>query len=95
MNPADNAAEGFRGWVEVADDEPLMRRRDLVRKLVVVDDAGRHLRLDGEGRCLALRGALGRRVRCAIYAQRPRPCRRVQPGDAECRRLRAARGLGG
>jgi uncharacterized protein len=94
VNPASNAAEGFRDWVEVRDGEPLLRRRDLVRKLVVIGaDGERHLRIDGQGRCLALRGAVGRKVRCGVYAQRPRPCRRVQAGDAECLRLRASLGL--
>lgn len=94
VNPAANAAEGFRDWVEVRDDEPLLRRADRVRKFVVEGaDGERHLRLDGEGRCLALRGKLGREVWCAIYSLRPHPCRRVQAGDAECLRLRAERGL--
>ena len=93
-NPAENRAEGVEGWVEVADDEPLLKRKDLVRKLVVVDAAGdRHLRLDRSGRCLALQGALGKKVGCRIYHHRPRPCRRVQAGDADCLRYRAERGL--
>jgi Fe-S-cluster containining protein len=96
VNPLENEAEGFRTWVEVAPGEPLLKRKDLVRKLVVVDaDGGRHLRLDRDGRCLALQGALGRRVSCRIYAQRPKPCRRVQAGDPDCLRYRAERGIGG
>jgi Fe-S-cluster containining protein len=94
-NPAANTAEGFVDYVEVRDGEPLLRRSDLVKKHVVTNARGeRHLRLDRDGRCLALLGALGRKVRCAIYAHRPQGCRRVQPGDAECLRVRADRGLG-
>lgn len=96
MNPLENRREGVHAWVEVEAGEPLLRRRDRVKKLVVLDpDTGeRHLRLDPRtGRCLALRGKLGTKARCAIYAQRPKPCRRVQAGDRECRRLRAGLGI--
>jgi Fe-S-cluster containining protein len=94
VNPLENEREGFRSWVEVRADEPLHRRKDLVRKLVVLDDDGlTHLKLDGEGRCVALKGALGRRVSCAIYALRPKPCRRVQAGDKDCLRYRRERGI--
>lgn len=61
--------------------------------MIANDDGVRHLRLDASGRCLALLGAVGKNVRCAIYAQRPHGCSRVQPGDRECLRVRADRGL--
>jgi Fe-S-cluster containining protein len=89
-----NAAEGFTSWVEIARDDAILRRADLLRKLVVRDAGGvPHLRVAADGRCLALRGALGRDVACTIYHHRPSPCRRVQPGDAWCARYRAAHGL--
>ena len=44
-------------------------------------------------RCIALRGEVGGDVRCTAYEQRPSPCREVQPGDAQCARARALRGL--
>jgi Fe-S-cluster containining protein len=94
VNLPENRAEGFVSWVEVAEDDRLLRRADLVRKHVVRDaDGVPHLRLAADGRCLALRGAVGRDVSCAIYNDRPSPCRRVQPGDALCERYRAAHGL--
>jgi uncharacterized cysteine cluster protein YcgN (CxxCxxCC family) len=40
VNPLENETEGFRTWVEVAPGEPLLKRKDLVRKLVVVDPDG-------------------------------------------------------
>lgn len=43
--------------------------------------------------CRALIGDVGRRVGCAIYAQRPQPCREVQPGDAQCNKARAGYGM--
>lgn len=93
-NPATNTAEGFVDYVEVRAGEPLLRRADLLKKYVVANASGeRHLRLDASGRCLALLGGLGKRVRCAMYAHRPHGCRRVQAGDAECLRVRADRGL--
>jgi Fe-S-cluster containining protein len=86
----------FRWWVEVAPDDALLASSDLVRKHVVRDAEGvPHLRIAPDGRCLALRGALGRRVDCAIYHHRPSPCRRVQPGDELCLRYRAEHGMTG
>jgi Fe-S-cluster containining protein len=94
VNPLENEAEGFRSWVEVGPKEPLLKRKDLVRKLVVLDEAGDpHLKLDSAGRCAALKGALGKRVTCGIYHLRPRGCRTVQAGDADCRRYRRERGI--
>jgi uncharacterized protein len=94
VNLPSNAAEGFDRWVEVRAGERLLRRIDLVRKLVVADAEGAlHLRLAADGRCLALRGALGRKVRCDVYALRPRPCRTVQPADPLCLRYRREHGL--
>lgn len=54
----------------------------------------------GGGRCVALRGELGQPgIHCAIYLQRPTPCREFevwQPDGSvnpDCQRLRAALGL--
>ncbi|MFC0676369.1 YkgJ family cysteine cluster protein [Lysobacter korlensis] len=50
-------------------------------------------------RCQALRGVVGRDAHCGIYAQRPSPCRDLQPawlhGEAspQCDRARQAHGL--
>ena len=94
VNLPENRAEGFVSWVEVADDDRLLRRADLVRKHVVRDaDGVPHLRIADDGRRLALRGALGRDVGCGIYHHRPSPCRKVQPGDEADARYRAAHGL--
>jgi len=94
VNLPSNRAEGFTSWVEVAGDDALLARADLVRKHVVRDGDGvAHLRLADDGRCLALRGALGGMVSCAIYHHRPTPCRKVQPGDALCVRYRREHGL--
>ncbi|MCB9568958.1 MAG: YkgJ family cysteine cluster protein [Myxococcales bacterium] len=93
-NPASNAAEGFAGWVEVGEREPLLADERLVRRLVVRDEEGvAHRRLDPSGRCLALRGRLGVRVECTIYKIRPHPCRAVLAGSEECLRARAERGI--
>jgi hypothetical protein len=95
VNLPANRAEGFVDWVEVATGDALLARADLVRKHVIRDADGiPHLRIaPDDGRCLALRGALGRDVSCGIYHHRPTPCRRVQPGDALCLRYRLAHGL--
>ncbi|MCK6424414.1 MAG: YkgJ family cysteine cluster protein [Burkholderiaceae bacterium] len=44
-------------------------------------------------RCAALQGRVGDAVACSQYAQRPSPCREVQPGDAKCRRARDRWGM--
>ena len=44
-------------------------------------------------RCVALTGVVGGRVGCAIYENRPSPCREVTVGDDFCNRARARFGL--
>ncbi len=44
-------------------------------------------------RCTALEGTVGEAVRCTLYAQRPSPCREVEPGDERCTTARARHGL--
>lgn len=80
-------------WVEVAADEPLHARPQHARLLRRDPGGAVHLRLVDDGRCIALLGALGKRVRCSIYRLRPAGCRRVMPGDNRCRQYRAEIGL--
>lgn len=95
INLPSNVREGFTSWVEIAEGDVILERPELVTKLVFRDEDGiPHLRLAPNGRCLSLRGALGGEVSCRIYADRPTPCRSVQPGDALCLRYRAEHGLG-
>jgi Fe-S-cluster containining protein len=94
VNLPANQAEGFADWVEIAASDALLERKDLVKKHVTYDIHGvPHLRLTPHGRCLALHGTLGGDVSCAIYAVRPSPCRKVQPGDRLCLRYRAEHGI--
>jgi hypothetical protein len=93
VNLPSNVAEGFGFWVEIAAGDRILRRRALARLVVRDPDGVPHLRLAPDGRCAALRGAPGREVRCTIYADRPTPCRRVQPGDRLCEQYRAEHGL--
>ncbi len=93
-NPDENRAEGFRSYVEVRAGEALLGKPDLVKRYTVVDGDGVvHLRLDPSERCVALRGRLGGRVSCAIYAHRPRGCRLVEAGSPRCHAARRERGL--
>lgn len=91
-NPEQNRRLGFRDYVEVDPRDEILHRRAGQRYVVYNRDGVPHLRLDGD-RCAALRGRVGERVHCAIYELRPRPCRRVEPGDVNCRRYRQGRGL--
>lgn len=58
---------------------------------------GNSCRMRGTGRvpirCVALKGHVGQRVSCSIYAQRPSPCVDLQPGSEGCERARARHGL--
>jgi len=97
VNPRENRDAGFHDWVEVRADDALARPRARAkwRKLLVVNERGElHLALDASQRCAALRGALGVRVRCAVYAERPRACRRVEPGSDRCLQYRTEHGFG-
>lgn len=52
-------------------------------------------KLDPVGRCVcvALRGAVGQRVSCAIYGRRPQECRSFTAGSKECLTARRQAGL--
>jgi Fe-S-cluster containining protein len=94
VNPSENRAEGVTAYVMVEPGDGIWGRRDLVKKLVVLDEEGvPHLRLTRDGRCAALEGSVGRRAHCKIYHHRPSPCRRVEPGSALCLRYRADQGV--
>jgi hypothetical protein len=93
-NSAENRAEGYVYYVPVEEGARLRSRPELMRKLVVEDrDGTPHLKLDRDGRCVALRGRLGDRVKCTIYHDRPRACRRVEAGSEACLRARRDHGV--
>jgi Fe-S-cluster containining protein len=46
-----------------------------------------------EPRCAALGGVVGEETECTIYARRPSPCRRMEPGSDQCRTARGRHGL--
>lgn len=93
-NPDENRAEGSVDYVEVLPRDAILRHSSAVSRYVRFDGVGRaFLRLDPGQRCVGLRGALGRAVRCELYALRPAVCRRVTAGDDECFRARMERGL--
>lgn len=76
------------GWVPVAFTQPLAPHRRMMRGT----DAA-------QPRCIALVGTPGRQVSCAIYAQRPSPCREFNwhgeegAPNARCNERRRAVGL--
>ncbi len=72
----------------------MSKRPELLRRYTVLNEAGEtHLKLDPTGRCVALKGGIGKSVSCSIYAHRPSPCRRVEAGSALCHMYREAHGL--
>lgn len=94
-NPAENRAEGYRDYVEVRRGEPLLKRRELLKRFTVLNaQAERHLLLKGDDeRCAALQGALGKKVSCQIYELRPSGCHKVVAGGKRCLQYRRERGL--
>ena len=44
-------------------------------------------------RCVALGGIVGEQVSCAIYPNRPSPCREFEAGEPRCNEARARIGL--
>ena len=93
-NPDENRREDFADWVPLEPRDALLRRTRLARRLVVYNDANvPHLRLDGDQRCVALRGKLGVSVSCSIYDLRPRACRRVEAGSDRCLQYRRERAV--
>jgi uncharacterized protein len=93
-NPDENRSEHFVDYVEVLSHDRLFEKPDLVRRFVVYNADGiPHLRLHRDGRCMALRGKLGRRVTCTIYEDRPTGCRKVEAGSERCLTYRRERGL--
>lgn len=95
-NTDDNRAGGFSYYVEVEESDSLRIEPDLLAKWTVKDEQGiPHLKLDPGGQCQALKGKLGEKVWCEIYALRPSGCRRVVAGSEECLDARRERGIGG
>lgn len=94
FNPPENVAEGYAQYIEVAPRDELRKKHELLRRYVLELDGRLHMRLLADHRCKALQGALGKHVRCSIYAFRPSPCRRVEAGSDLCRRYRSEQGLG-
>ena len=47
-----------------------------------------HTPTDGDGRCVFLRGTVGRRASCRIYETRPAVCRDFKPGSQRCKDAR-------
>lgn len=93
VNPPQNAAEGFVAYVEIEPGDAIRKKPDLVKRYARDHDGTLHLQILADGRCKALLGRVGDRVRCAIYQARPSPCRRVEPGSELCRQYQEAQGL--
>src|SRR5690349_20407436 len=85
FNPTENREHGYTAYVKVFDRDRIRAKPELMRRFTILDDDGvPHLRMTPDGRCQALRGALGSQVRCTIYHDRPTPCRQVELGSELC-----------
>ena len=93
-NPDDNREIGYIDYIEIEPTDRIMKNRDLVRRLVVLDDdLIPHMKLSHHQRCVALTGRLGVKVGCSIYHDRPSICRRFTAGSKKCKELRRERGV--
>ena len=92
--PDAHRALGQSDYVEVRPSDRLARDAKLVRRFVILNDAGEpHMRMHSSLRCSALRGTLGRSAECVIYDERPSGCRRFEAGSDRCRQYRRERGV--
>jgi Fe-S-cluster containining protein len=93
-NPDENREIGYIDYVEIRHDDRIMRKVDLVRRLVVLDDdLLPHMRMSHHQRCAALQGRLGEKVSCGIYHDRPSVCREFEAGSKKCKQYRKERGI--
>ena len=93
-NPDENRATGYSAYVDILPIDRILTRPALVRRFVATDEAGQlHVRLDREGRCVALVGNVGRHAKCGIYVDRPRGCRVLEAGSERCKSARRERGI--
>jgi Fe-S-cluster containining protein len=93
-NPDENREIDYVDYVEIEVGDKILKKPDLVRRLVVLDDDFRpHMRLDRHQRCVALSGRLGRKVGCTIYHDRPSGCRSFTAGSKRCKAYRRERGI--
>ena len=93
-NPDENREIDYVDYVEIAPTDRIMRKPELVRRLVVLDaDFLPHMRLDHHQRCAALTGSLGKKVGCSVYHDRPGVCREFKAGSKRCKQYRRERGI--
>ena len=93
-NPDVNRELEYLDYVEIDPRVRIMRKPELLRRLVVLDDKLRpHMRLGHHQRCVALKGRLGVEVGCGIYLDRPTVCREFEAGSKDCKKYRRERGI--
>lgn len=85
--------DGVMCFISEPDADKLAKR--LVRRIrsAPAFDIEPGLAADKRGRCLALRGHIGKRVTCSVYETRPYPCKSFNPGGAGCKLSRREAGL--
>lgn len=85
--------DGVLAFVSARDVKRLPKR--LVREVNLGEALGeaKGLAANKHGRCLALRGRIGRAVVCSVYADRPSVCRRFKPASNGCLHARADAGF--
>lgn len=84
---------GQRGWADCTVDDVKRMSRAIQSRLVGIQPgwittdkywATPTKEIAGQTRCAFLRGTVGRRVSCGVYATRPDVCRKFLPGSRAC-----------
>ncbi len=88
----------LRPFADVQDNEVKRIERRLPLSVVPVQPFGFAFqtvtnamainRRDRRGRCVALKGTVGRKVSCSIYSVRPEGCVDFEPGSERCLEIR-------
>lgn len=87
----------FEPFAEVSEHEGARIQKALPMSVVRVRPTGwtfqeptlaMEIKNDRYGRCVALKGTVGRKVSCSIYRARPAGCRDFEPGSERCLEIR-------
>lgn len=92
-NPSENKQEGYSFYVKLLPSDRLLQDQKKTDRYVMYENGVPHMKLTETGRCIALAGKLGKKVRCTIYQERPTTCRRFESGSERCHEYRKELGI--
>jgi uncharacterized protein len=75
--------KGLPVWLDDMEVGHFTSKKTLA-KLVVLQSDAFYMRQTKSGRCIALKGRIGKSCSCSIYQERPLTCREFEPGSPDC-----------